>query len=147
LRIKKCGEKKINYCIFSPKTSLIFLETMWCSECSTELDLNAKYCFECGEPTQRKCEQCPAMLVKPDAKYCSECGKQQIWKLLTKKPKLENDLSDSCKSPHRPSARMFHPYNGRQDFATTQDTQNVMNAKVSMIQNMTDLELQKEFGF
>jgi hypothetical protein len=137
---------------------------MWCSECSSELDLNAKYCFECGEPTQRKCEQCPAILAKPDAKYCSECGKQQIGKILTKKQKIEIDLltkhADSYKSPHGPSARMFHPYNGRQDFATTQPTRDLMNAKVSMTPkllnemeqfskdhpNMTDLELQQEFS-
>jgi hypothetical protein len=55
---------------------------------------------------------------------------------------------------------MFHPYNGRQDFTNVEPSQNVMNAKVVMTPllmkemehfksthpNMTDLELQQEFG-
>jgi hypothetical protein len=98
------------------------------------------------------------MLSKPDAKFCSQCGKSQGYmpKLLPKKQKTE----DGYKSPHGPSARMFHPYNGRQDFTSVQPSQNLMDTKVVMTPllqkemehfksthpNMTDLELQQEFG-
>lgn len=132
---------------------------MWCLNCSAELDMLAKYCFECGKPTSTKCQYCLKILVKPDAKFCSDCGKSQ-GEMLQQVKKLKTEQTDSYKSLHGPSARMFHPYNGRQDFATSQTTKDLMNAKLSMTPkllremeefaknhpNMTDLELQQEFN-
>ncbi len=97
------------------------------------------------------------MLVKPDAKFCSHCGKSQgVMPKLLKKQKIE----DGYKSINGPSARMFHPYNGREDFDVTQPTQDLMKACVVMTPllmkemeefskdhpNRTHEELQQEFG-
>lgn len=45
-----------------------------CPKCEAPLQVNAKFCPECGEKlTASHCTQCGAKL-SPDAKFCAECG-------------------------------------------------------------------------
>src|SRR5215470_11531009 len=44
-----------------------------CSNCSSPLAAGAKFCGECGTPTQKHCTNCNAML-SASAKFCAECG-------------------------------------------------------------------------
>jgi membrane protease subunit (stomatin/prohibitin family) len=47
--------------------------TMACSNCSNPVQVGAKFCPECGTPTQKHCTNCNASL-SPMAKFCAECG-------------------------------------------------------------------------
>jgi membrane protease subunit (stomatin/prohibitin family) len=44
-----------------------------CSNCHAELRPGAKFCDECGTPTQAKCSNC-GMDLRPGAKFCDSCG-------------------------------------------------------------------------
>jgi len=47
--------------------------TVACSNCSSPVQVGAKFCGECGTPTQKHCTNCNAMLSST-AKFCGECG-------------------------------------------------------------------------
>ncbi len=44
-----------------------------CSNCQSEVAAGAKFCAECGTPTQKHCTNCNANL-SASAKFCAECG-------------------------------------------------------------------------
>jgi len=44
-----------------------------CSNCNAPVQVGAKFCGECGTPTQKHCTNCNAML-SANAKFCGECG-------------------------------------------------------------------------
>jgi membrane protease subunit (stomatin/prohibitin family) len=44
-----------------------------CANCNAGLAPGAKFCAECGTPTQKHCTNCNAM-VSASAKFCAECG-------------------------------------------------------------------------
>jgi membrane protease subunit (stomatin/prohibitin family) len=44
-----------------------------CANCNAGLAAGAKFCAECGTPTQKHCTNCNAM-VSANAKFCAECG-------------------------------------------------------------------------
>ena len=46
---------------------------MKCTNCQTELPINAKFCPNCGTPTQITCPKCQTV-VTPGAKFCHNCG-------------------------------------------------------------------------
>jgi membrane protease subunit (stomatin/prohibitin family) len=46
---------------------------MTCANCNAGLAAGAKFCGECGTPTQKHCTNCNAMLSSA-AKFCAECG-------------------------------------------------------------------------
>jgi membrane protease subunit (stomatin/prohibitin family) len=47
----------------------------FCSECGTEIDINAKFCPNCGTQAKEEkvCPKCGAQ-VKQGSKFCSQCG-------------------------------------------------------------------------
>ena len=47
--------------------------TMACGHCQSQIQAGAKFCPECGNPTQKHCTNCNASLA-PAAKFCAECG-------------------------------------------------------------------------
>ncbi len=47
--------------------------TMACSNCQSQVAVGAKFCAECGTPTQKHCTNCNAS-ISPAAKFCAECG-------------------------------------------------------------------------
>jgi membrane protease subunit (stomatin/prohibitin family) len=47
--------------------------TMACSNCQSPVQVGAKFCPECGTPTQKHCTNCNANL-SATAKFCAECG-------------------------------------------------------------------------
>lgn len=46
---------------------------MKCKQCSYELEVNTKFCPECGAKQEISCMDCGSSL-NPDARFCSECG-------------------------------------------------------------------------
>lgn len=46
---------------------------MKCTNCQTELPVNAKFCPNCGTPTQITCPKCQTVIT-PGAKFCHHCG-------------------------------------------------------------------------
>jgi len=50
-------------------------QTKVCSKCGAAMPLNAKFCFECGNPFERKCPSCGTVLAD-GAKFCPECGQK-----------------------------------------------------------------------
>lgn len=46
--------------------------TMPCRQCGNALDLNARFCANCGTPVDR-CVNCDAVVLA-DAMFCAECG-------------------------------------------------------------------------
>jgi len=50
-------------------------QTKICSNCGAAMPLNAKFCFECGSPFERKCPSCGTVLAD-GAKFCPECGQK-----------------------------------------------------------------------
>lgn len=46
---------------------------MKCTNCQTELPVNAKFCPNCGAPAQITCPKCQT-IVTPGAKFCHNCG-------------------------------------------------------------------------
>ena len=50
-------------------------QTKVCSKCGAVMPLNAKFCFECGNPFERKCPSCGTVLAD-GAKFCPECGQK-----------------------------------------------------------------------
>ena len=46
---------------------------MKCTNCQTELPVNAKFCPNCGSPAQITCPKCQTV-VTPGAKFCHNCG-------------------------------------------------------------------------
>ena len=47
--------------------------TMACGNCQSPVQVGAKFCPECGTPTQKHCTNCNASL-SATAKFCAECG-------------------------------------------------------------------------
>jgi membrane protease subunit (stomatin/prohibitin family) len=47
--------------------------TAECGNCHSQVQAGAKFCGECGTPTQKHCTNCNASLA-PAAKFCGECG-------------------------------------------------------------------------
>ena len=47
--------------------------TMACANCQSPVQVGAKFCPECGTPTQKHCTNCNASL-SATAKFCAECG-------------------------------------------------------------------------
>ena len=47
--------------------------TMSCANCESQLPVGAKFCAECGTPTQKHCTNCNASLGAT-SKFCAECG-------------------------------------------------------------------------
>jgi len=47
--------------------------TMACGNCQGPVQVGAKFCPECGTPTQKHCTNCNASL-SATAKFCAECG-------------------------------------------------------------------------
>ncbi len=47
--------------------------TMSCANCESQVPVGAKFCAECGTPTQKHCTNCNASLAGT-AKFCAECG-------------------------------------------------------------------------
>jgi membrane protease subunit (stomatin/prohibitin family) len=47
--------------------------TMSCANCESQIPVGAKFCAECGTPTQKHCTNCNASLAGT-AKFCAECG-------------------------------------------------------------------------
>jgi membrane protease subunit (stomatin/prohibitin family) len=47
--------------------------TIECANCHSPVAAGAKFCAECGTPTQKHCTNCNASLA-PSAKFCAECG-------------------------------------------------------------------------
>jgi membrane protease subunit (stomatin/prohibitin family) len=47
--------------------------TMSCANCESQVPVGAKFCAECGTPTQKHCTNCNAGLAGT-AKFCAECG-------------------------------------------------------------------------
>jgi membrane protease subunit (stomatin/prohibitin family) len=46
---------------------------MACGNCQSPVQVGAKFCPECGTPTQKHCTNCNASLTST-AKFCAECG-------------------------------------------------------------------------
>jgi predicted amidophosphoribosyltransferase len=46
---------------------------MSCANCESQIPVGAKFCAECGTPTQKHCTNCNASLAGT-AKFCAECG-------------------------------------------------------------------------
>jgi membrane protease subunit (stomatin/prohibitin family) len=46
---------------------------MTCANCQSPVQAGAKFCPECGTPTQKHCANCNASL-SPAARFCPECG-------------------------------------------------------------------------
>ena len=46
---------------------------MACANCQSPVQVGAKFCPECGTPTQKHCTNCNASL-SATAKFCAECG-------------------------------------------------------------------------
>jgi membrane protease subunit (stomatin/prohibitin family) len=57
----------------APAESAAPAATVACGNCQAEIQAGAKFCPECGTPTQRHCTNCNASLT-PTAKFCAECG-------------------------------------------------------------------------
>jgi membrane protease subunit (stomatin/prohibitin family) len=47
--------------------------TVACSNCQSPVNVGAKFCAECGTPTQKHCTNCNAS-ISPASKFCAECG-------------------------------------------------------------------------
>jgi membrane protease subunit (stomatin/prohibitin family) len=47
--------------------------TAACSNCQSPVNVGAKFCAECGTPTQKHCTNCNAS-ISPASKFCAECG-------------------------------------------------------------------------
>jgi membrane protease subunit (stomatin/prohibitin family) len=47
--------------------------TVACSNCQSPVTVGAKFCPECGTPTQKHCANCNAS-ISPASKFCAECG-------------------------------------------------------------------------
>src|SRR3984885_1229002 len=47
--------------------------TMSCANCESQIPVGAKFCAECGTPTQKHCTNCNASLGAT-SKFCAECG-------------------------------------------------------------------------
>ena len=53
-------------------------QTKSCPKCGAQMPMNAKFCFECGNPftpVPTKCPNCGVDLM-PGAKFCPECGQK-----------------------------------------------------------------------
>jgi membrane protease subunit (stomatin/prohibitin family) len=47
--------------------------TVACGNCQSPVNVGAKFCAECGTPTQKHCTNCNAS-ISPASKFCAECG-------------------------------------------------------------------------
>jgi membrane protease subunit (stomatin/prohibitin family) len=47
--------------------------TVACTNCQSPVQVGAKFCAECGTPTQKHCTNCNASLAAT-AKFCADCG-------------------------------------------------------------------------
>ena len=45
-----------------------------CPKCGTEMDMESRFCFNCGAPAKRDCPFCGAE-IPVDAEFCTNCGK------------------------------------------------------------------------
>lgn len=64
-------------------------ETVVCQNCKAKIKKDAKFCLECGAPTQNLCPACKKPVAK-GAKFCSECGKPLIKTCAKCGAKLDN---------------------------------------------------------
>ncbi len=136
---------------------------MLCKECGTTgIKITDKFCYHCGSKCKEeaKCSRCSSIL-NTDAKFCSDCGLSTVNESVQPIRKKQKAKEDSYKSEHGPSARMFHPHNGRHNFEPSSSNIDLRNIKVSITPRIlkemeiwksqnphaSELEMQKEFGF
>jgi len=116
-------------------------QTWICRGCSTEND--GKFCKECGI-NHSKCPSCDFNRLDSEDKYCRACGTS-----LTKTIAMSSTQSSSKASKKeeestkdiRYTARMLHPFNGRNDFVAveSEDPERLLNAKIKLTPAATQL--------
>jgi len=63
-----------------------------CPHCNKPVKANARFCGECGKPTQESCPKCKKP-VKQGARFCGECGHSLV------------AMCAKCNKPLKPNAR------------------------------------------
>jgi len=73
---------------------------MKCPKCQFENSEGAKFCLQCGDNLQLKCQQC-GKLLPPTARFCDECGSDLTTSSPTPAPPVELSFEEKLENIQR----------------------------------------------